>query len=216
MGNREEISLSVAPFETGISVQIWKSFADVFRITLISPSGEELGPFQEEPKTQRYTTKNTQILVYYGEPSPYSQAQEIFLDFIPKREYIDSGVWRIRLEPIHLVTGRYDLWLPSQGILNPSTRFLSASPDTTLTVPSTAAKVISVGAYNSAYQSYADFSGRGYTRMTDQVKPDLAAPGVEITTAMSGGGYDAVTGTSFAAPFVTGTASLLMERGIVQ
>lgn len=216
MGKREEIFLSVAPFETGISVQIWKSFSDIVQITLISPSGEELGPFQEEPKTQRYRTKNTQVLVYYGEPSPYSQAQEIFLDFIPQKEYIDSGVWRISLEPVHLVTGRYDLWLPSQGILNPSTRFLSASPDTTLTIPSTAAKVISVGAYNSAYQSYADFSGRGYTRMTEQVKPDLAAPGVEITTAMSGGGYEAVTGTSFAAPFVTGTASLLMERGIVQ
>lgn len=216
MGNEEEIFLSVAPFETGISVQIWKSFADVFQITLISPSGEELGPFQEEPKTQRYATQNTQILVYYGEPSPYSQAQEIFLDFIPRETYIDSGVWRIRLKPIHLVTGHYDLWLPSQGILNPSTRFLSASPDTTLTIPSTAEKVISVGAYNSSYQSYADFSGRGYTRMTNQVKPDLAAPGVNITTAMSGGGYEAVTGTSFAAPFVSGTAALLMERGIVQ
>ena len=50
---------------------------------------------------------------------------------------------------------------------------------------------------------------------TRQVKPDLAAPGVDIITAKAGGGYEAVTGTSFAAPFVTGSAALLMQWGIV-
>ena len=46
------------------------------------------------------------------------------------------------------------------------------------------------------------------------IKPDLAAPGVGILTTKTHGGYDAHTGTSFAAPFVTGAASLLMEWGI--
>ena len=74
---------------------------------------------------------------------------------------------------------------------------------------------VTVGAYNSDYQTYADFSGRGFTRVTNQVKPDIAAPGVNIMTTKSGGGYEAVTGTSFAAPFVTGSGALLMQWGIV-
>ena len=72
-----------------------------------------------------------------------------------------------------------------------------------------------MGAYDDNYQSYADFSGRGYTRRTNQVKPDLAAPGVGIITAKAGGGYEPATGTSFATPVVTGSAALMMQWGIV-
>ena len=215
-GTIKEVLLSAAPYETSFSVQLWKSYADEFRVYLITPSGEVTGPFSEQQGTQRYQAGNTELLIYYGQPSPYSRSQEIYMDFLPKRDYIDSGVWRIVLEPISLVTGQYDLWLPSQGVLNASTRFLAAEPEVTLTIPSTAEKVITVGAYHTAYPSYAEFSGRGFTRMTNQVKPDLAAPGVDITTSRSGGGYGSVTGTSFATPFVTGAAALLMEWGIVQ
>ena len=69
------------------------------------------------------------------------------------------------------------------------TGFLYPTEDTTLTIPSTASKVISVGAYNAAFNNYAPFSGRGFTRMEHRIKPDLAAPGVNIISAAPGGGY---------------------------
>ena len=216
MGQEENAELSIAPYETGMGVQLWKSYVDQFSIRLVTPSGEVIGPIDSRlgPQTLRYG--GTQILIYYGKPSPFSRAQEVYFDFLPVRDYLDSGIWTFRLTPERIVTGRYDMWLPSRGILNPSTRFLRPVPETTLTIPSTAANVISVGAYDDSYRAYADFSGRGFTRQTRQVKPDLAAPGVDIVTARRGGGYEAVTGTSFAAPFVTGSAALLMQWGILQ
>lgn len=216
MGEEEEILLSVAPYETGFGLQLWKSYADQFDIMLEGPSGQRLGPFPPEPGARRYQYGNTQLLVYYGEPSPYSLAQEIYMDFIPEQTYVDSGIWRVILTPRRLAAGRYDLWLPSYGILNTSTRFLRSSPETTLTIPATAARVISVAAYDSSYESYADFSGRGGPEGGIIQKPDLAAPGVDILAPAKGGGYENVTGTSFAAPFVTGTSALLMQWGIKQ
>lgn len=211
-----EIPINVSDYETGMNVQIWKLYVDEMEIVLVHPGGQQVGPFQEILGPQRFSVGNTEILIYYGEPSPYSLSQEIYIDLIPKDQYIDSGMWTVRLIPRRIVDGRYDLWLPGGGVLNENTRFLYPTAQTTQTIPSTARRVLSVGAYNSRYMSYADFSGRGYTRVTNEIKPDLAAPGVDITTTTPGGGYGSRTGTSFAAPFVTGAAALLMQWGIVE
>lgn len=205
----------ISQYETGVNVQIWKQYVDLMDISLQHPGGQVAGPFQEILGPQRFSLGTTEILIYYGKPAPFSLAQEIFLDFIPRNTYVDAGVWKINLIPKRIVDGRYDLWLPGGAVLNEGTRFLYPTPEITLTIPSTARKVISVGAYDSRYQAYADFSGRGFTRVTNEIKPDLAAPGVDIRTAAPGGGYTSRTGTSFATPFVTGSAALLMEWGIV-
>ena len=208
------IQLAVQENSPSLNVQIWKAYFDLVDISLISPSGVRIGPIQEQLGSQRFTVGNTQILLYYGEPSPFSIDQEIYIDFLPRDTYIDSGVWRIVLTPRNIVNGEYALWLPSQSVLNPGTGFLFPTEERTLTVPSTSYGTIGVGAYNSETFTYADFSGRGPAGPGRRAKPDIVAPGVDITAPIPGGSFESLSGTSFATPFATGGAALLMEWGI--
>ena len=210
-----EIQLAVQQSEPTLNVQIWKAYFDLVDITLISPSGVRIGPIQETLGSQRFTVGNTQILLYYGEPSPFSIDQEIFIDFLPRDTYIDSGIWRVVLTPRNIVNGEYALWLPTQGVLNPGTGFLFPTEDRTLTIPSTSYRTIGVGAYDARTFAYADFSGRGPAGPGQRAKPDIVAPGVDIMVPIPNGGFTEVSGTSFATPFATGGSALLMEWGIV-
>ena len=221
-----DVEIAVGEYESSLSIQLWKNYSDVYRIRLRAPGGQESElPLSVENGKYTLRLEQTEVLVYMGEPTPYAAAQEIYLELIPSgRRYINSGVWTVRLEGIEVVTGQYYFYLPSAAARSATTGFFRPTPEVTLTIPSTAAKVITVGAYDSTYDAYADFSGRGYADAdrtigvvtSGLVKPDLVAPGVGVTAPDIYGSYLPVTGTSFATPIVTGAAALLMEWGIVQ
>lgn len=215
-GQLQVTELEVQSFQTSFNLQMYLSYEDRVDFFLVHPDGRNYASIDERVGTQQIRLGQTVIYINYGQPTPYSRKQEVYLEFVPEGSYVDSGTWRIVADPKRIVTGNYDYWLPSGQSVQDGTKFLFPDPNRSFTEPAGTSKTIAVAAYDTATQAYAPFSGRGFPQAPGDIQPVIAAPGVNITTVKAGGGYGTVTGTSFATPFVTGACALLMEWGIVQ
>ncbi|MEA4972991.1 MAG: S8 family peptidase [Candidatus Metalachnospira sp.] len=196
-------------------ITFWKDFSDALSVEIIFPNGSSSGVVGIENQTKTVRQENFDLTVIYGQPSHYSSSQEIFFNFkAVNGRTIPSGVWKLRIISGTIVDGNFEMWLPTIEEVTDDTFFSNPFIYGSLTIPSTASKVISVAGYNDRVGNIAEFSGRGSIN-TSLPNPDIAAPAVNIITVKAGGGYDSFTGTSFAAPFVTGSAALMMQWGIV-
>lgn len=215
----QRISFAMGTYERSFSMQLWKWYADRMDISILSPAGEQYLIRNQNAggEAQQAVMEQTQLLIFSGRPQPYRKREEVYIDFIPVETYLNTGIWTIEITPRRIANGELRLYMPSAVVRSENTRFLLPSPAQTLTIPSTAQKVITVGAYNAYVRSYAAFSGRGDagSDRAENNKPDLTAPGVNIRIGEGESGA-VVSGTSYATPFVTAAAALLMEYGIVQ
>lgn len=215
----QRISFAMGTYERSFSLQLWKWYADRMDISILSPAGEQYLIRNQDAggEAQQAVMEQTKLLIFSGRPQPYRKREEVYIDFIPVETYLNTGIWTIEITPRRIANGELRLYMPSAVVRSENTRFLLPSPAQTLTIPSTAQKVITVGAYNAYVRSYAAFSGRGDagSDRAENNKPDLTAPGVNIRIGEGEGGA-VVSGTSYATPFVTAAAALLMEYGIVQ
>ncbi len=194
-------------------LSLWKNFADTFSVELIFPDGTSSGVIGIENQLKTVRVGNNILTVLYGQPNRYSTGQEIYFFIRSDRGTINAGLWKLRIISSDIVDGKIDVWLPTTEEVGTKTYFSNPVINNTMTLPSTSQNVIRVSGYNDRLNSIAPFSGVG--SVDSDIIPDIAAPCVNILSVRAGGDYDAFTGTSFAAPFVTGAAALMMQWGIV-
>ncbi len=198
----------------GFYLTLWKNFADSFTVEIIFPGGESSGIVGVESQLKTVRHGNVILTIIYTQPTHYSDRQEIFFNFTAAERTINAGIWKLVIRSGEIVDGQIDIWLPTTEEVTEGTFFSNPSINNTMTIPSTSAKVIAVSGYNDRIGNIAEFSGRGNVN-PELPNPDISAPAVGIISTKAGGGYDSFTGTSMAAPFVTGSAALMMQWGIV-
>lgn len=216
-GEQEEqiaAELRVGENVPGFVLELWGSAPRFYQLRIQSPTGEIL-PVSAlrggDVQTLRFVFVETVIEVSYVPVERESGESLFFCRFLRPA----PGIWQL------LVSGEYGqkmpfhLWLPAEPFLGPEVYFLQPSPYTTITSPGNASDVITVTAYDYRDDSLYLSAGRGYTA-SGAVRPDLAAPGVDVRGPDLKGGFTVRSGTSIAAAQTAGAAALLLEWGIAR
>ena len=206
--------LRVGEREAGFSMELWAADVGVYTVGFISPTGEVARrisvPLRGE-NTVSFLLEQTRITVYTQIADVSAGSQFIFMRF----ENPMSGIWRILIRNSLDIRETVHLWLPVRGFITDETYFLRPNPDTIITDPGNAQYPITVTAYDHTRNSIYIHASRGYSR-SGQIKPDLAAPGVNILGASSSGRrLTRMSGTSVSAAHLAGAAAILLSWGIL-
>lgn len=196
-----------------IAMEIWPHVPARLALEIITPLGEKtrlIYPQLGSCDQFSFVFEDSKIWVNNIEIEKETGDQLILVRFQDPHQ----GIWRFHLYNLEEEPFSYDAWLPSGNLISKETYFLGASPDTTVTIPGNSANTLTVTAYDSLNNRILTEAGRGYTR-NNQVTPDVAAPGYQITCALPGALYGTLTGTGAAAAITTGVIAMLFEWAVI-
>lgn len=210
----QTVELNVGEKDSGFSMEFWAQDVDIYRVGFISPTGEVVDPLPsstEEENVIRFLVEQTEITVFSSIVNTATGSQMIFIRFKDPM----PGIWNLTVSSALNVTGAFHIWLPSRGFISDTTYFLRPDPDTLVTGPGNSQYALTVSAYDHITGGIYIHSSRGFSRSV-QIKPELAAPGVNITGAGLRSGFVQRSGTSAAAAHAAGAAAILLHWGILE
>lgn len=208
----DNVEIRVAEETKGFCLELWGTLPDAHSIRVRSPGGEtsqEIDFRSREDRQIEFIFEEARIIVSNLIVERDAGEQLIFFRFVKPT----PGIWNLQVYPEEgeqRGRGIFHMWLPITDFLETSVTFLSPSPDVTLTEPSNAERIITISTYDGASGSWFPQSGRGFTK-SGNIKPDLAAPGVQVSTAL--GTY---TGSSMAAAIAAGCVAQFLEWAVVE
>lgn len=208
----QEVEVQVPANSPGFTMEFWGHPPDLYTVGVVSPLGEVVDRiparfFQNQEIF--FLLEDTSLLISYGLVDTDSGGQVIFFRFRQPTE----GIWRIRVYSNSSSSDFFHMWLPAEGMVDPDIIFLNPDPFTTIVSPGNTPPVITTAAYQAPNDSLYPYSSRGFTPI-HIVKPDITAPGVNLTVPRPSGGYGTATGSSIAAAFTAGCAALIAQWGI--
>lgn len=206
----DTININVEQNMKGFMAQLWWITPGRLTLDLVAPGGEELNNIRAVSGVRQkhhFSQENTDIEIYFGVSQGQTREQVVVFRFIHPK----SGIWKI-LTHFETENPDFHMWLPIKQFLEHEVVFLEPNPDYTICNPGTGKNIITISAYDSSNGALYLQAGRGFTTVGD-VKPDVVAPGVELTGPYPRGRYGTMTGTSVAAALATGIGALFMEQG---
>lgn len=213
-GDQVSVELRVGEGEPGFAAEFWGNSPGDYSLQIQSPTGELL-PIstarQSGMQTLSFVFVETKIQVYYVPVERVTGETLVFFRF----QAPASGVWRFLISAERREGISFHMWLPVMPFLSDQTYFLQPYPYHTITNPGNSGDAITATAYDYRDQSLYLAASRGYSA-DGTVKPDLAAPGVDILGPGLRGDFVTKTGTSVAAAVTCGAAALLFEWAIVR
>ena len=203
------VEIRVGENVSGFSMELWTEVPNILSISIISPSGENTSriPFRVGASAEiDFLFERTKVAVDYRLLVEKSSSELVFFRFNAPA----PGIWKIIVEPLSIADGRFHIWLPMTEFLSGEVFFLESDPYYTLTNPANVDSPVVVSYYDGNTGAVSPTSGRGYTR-TNRMKPDITAPGVNVTGAVSGGRFSSRSGSCISAAITAGAVALMLE-----
>lgn len=205
----QTVEIRVGENTAGFTMELWTSIPNIFSISLTSPSGENTTriPIRANASTTfPFLLERTTVTIDYRLIVEKENSELIFFRFIAP----SPGIWKVNVEPVRIIDGRFHMWLPVTEFLSGEVYFLDSDPYYTITNPSDALSPVTVSYYDGNTSALALASGRGYDR-NNQITPSITAPGINVKGALPDGRYALRSGASISAAVTAGASALLLE-----
>lgn len=209
-----KVDLFVGENEPGFSMVLFGDSPGIFAIDILSPAGEyipRIVPILDENRELSFIFEQTKIFVDYQMVESQSGDQLILFRFTKPSQ----GIWSFKVFGRGDLSLGFHIWLPMNGFISDTVYFINPNPNTTILSLGNSGAPITVNAYNAETTGIYINASRGYTRLGN-IKPDIAAPGVNIIAPSLEQGFIEVSGSSPAAAHTAGVAAMLLEWGIIK
>lgn len=209
-GSFRDVEIRVSEGCLGFWLEIWGTLPDAFNLSLRTPGGENIPELRlglQQSITYSLIYEKSRVTIDSTLVEENS-GEELILVRIQDPT---PGIWTFRISAIGSPhNGSFHMWLPITEFLSAPVYFLNPDPSMTLTEPSMAPEVMSVSTYNAENNSFYAESGRGFGR-TGQIRPDLSAPGVNVSTIRG-----RRTGSSLAAAITAGAVAQFFQWAVIE